>query len=180
MRGIKKIYVILPVILLTMLVFSFSVYAQDVDIYTNVPQLHTVTINVYGGGKVYMNNSEVNGSYKIKRQSSLKYCFNPCEGYKLDKVIYDSDDVTSDIKGEYFTAVPVVRDTVMNVTFVKNNDEIASKIIGIKTDNEYKHNTQFTITTGDTKDNLIYICISTISFIIIILCIIFSNKEFKV
>lgn len=185
----KKRYVLLSVVLFILLIFSIPVYAQGVDIYTNVPRFHIVTLNVNGGGKVCVNSEEINGSYRAERQSRLKYSFIPCEGYRLDRVVYDGNDITLSLKDDFFTSAPLVHDTVMNVTFVKNSDQlygsdktdnIFENITDLKTSDKYENNHPFLVETGDLNNNVIYICIASGSLLAIILCILLSKRKSKI
>lgn len=111
----KKTAVLLLTVLM-MCITSLGVYAESATIAAQVPGTHTVTF-VIEGGKVEANGTPVDHTIELDRQRVQTYRLIPDDGYILDQLIYDGEDVTEQVTNNCFTAPPLIGDTGFTVTF---------------------------------------------------------------
>lgn len=113
---------------LTALVFSavmffavpFPVYAanpdNEIELSVAIPEQHTVAMKTAGNGSVEVVDGNQDGSTaKVERHTSQSYKITSNEGYEIDKVIYNGEDVTAQVKDGIFTAPEISGDAVLEV-----------------------------------------------------------------
>lgn len=117
---------------------------------TQVPDTHTAYLNIEGKGSVQIEGQTYTQSQEIKieRLKNIMYTFLNEDGYKLNKVMYNGDDVTAKLVDNKYRAKPVYEDgTTIRVTFVKEEgkkkDIVPYTYLFINgEDSEWIHNTK--------------------------------------
>ena len=109
-------------ILVIVMMGSAALADNDVTISTVVPEANTVEISVASGGKVTVDGTENRtGDSDITRPrgSSITFTIVPDEGYEVDGVFYNGEDITDKIKNGEFDLERLVSDGLLEVTFRK-------------------------------------------------------------
>ena len=122
-RGLKKVLVSLPVVILVAVLFCTRVFAQSTEIKTSVPDYHTVIINIEGCGEVIADGKSVDGEISVERLKQQEYILSPAEGYILSQVICDGEDVTALVRDNVFIADAINHDTELKIIFTAAADE---------------------------------------------------------
>lgn len=107
-------FLMLAVIFLTAAV---TVHAESAFINTEVPYSHLVSVDIIGKGTVTAGGSMTDNGFVVERHNRQKYTFTACDGYRLERVIYDGEDITGNITEDIFTADGIDHDICMTVIF---------------------------------------------------------------
>lgn len=119
--------------------------ASTTIITTQVPETHTAYLNIEGKGSVQIEGQTYTQSQEIKieRLKNIMYTFLNEDGYKLNKVMYNGDDVTAKLVENKYRAKPVYEDgTTISVTFVKEDIVPYTYLFINGEDSEWIHNTK--------------------------------------
>lgn len=124
MREIRRIIVLLLCIMLVIpIIPDYSVvYAGNgTEISVSVPAKHTVTINISGNGGVSTGDMKYreSGTVELDRLSVQTYMFEPDSGYEVVSVLYNGQEVISEVSNNRYTAPKINRDSVISVVFNK-------------------------------------------------------------
>lgn len=103
-------------IVFLLLTLSVPTFAQETVITADVPVSHTVTV-ISDNGKIIIDGKAVSGKQQIERHKKQSYRIIPQEGKQLDKLLYNGEDVTSQVKNSVYTAPPLVHDAVLIATY---------------------------------------------------------------
>ncbi len=119
----KHIYKLLSSFLAVVLICCMGVTAfaaeqtKQTTVTTNVPC--NVTLQVGDHGKVSLDGNDYIGDTTVQKAygSELTYTFTPDTLYKVDKVIYNGTDVTSELSGNTYTAPKLLDNASLSVSF---------------------------------------------------------------
>jgi len=107
---------------------SFTAFADDpavltpdkpggsASVSTEVPAAHKITVIIKGEGKITLDGSE-GTEFDAARLSEPEAAVIPADGWKLLKVEYNDEDVTSRLTDGKFKLPPVNKDGVIKVEF---------------------------------------------------------------
>jgi hypothetical protein len=127
MHGYKRIIGILLCVALIFPCAAHYVSAGDYNtsLEINVPDSHTISVEISGNGSIYVSDSEYNdgSSISARRFDQVSYSIIPKNGYELNKLIYGGEDVTSQISGFLYTAPELTSDTSIRAVFDKMDTE---------------------------------------------------------
>ena len=126
--------IITSLLLCLCLVFSLStvVFAGTVPesesigksvISTSVPYSHTVTVSAKGAEVIF--DGELRESFAVERLSQPTLIIRAQSGKTVKKVLLNGEDITSQIKGGYFTLEPVYEDKVLTV--ITENESVVTQ-----------------------------------------------------
>lgn len=133
--------------LLTMLLalnlFCVPAYAEgtDTEIYTVVPDQHTVTIEVEPGGAVIDQGGAVHTegfTVEIPHNGTLALILRPDSDYELDSILLDGQDVKASVSGGRLEIRNIRQDSKLAVSFKKALASPAGKtytVVGTVTEN---------------------------------------------
>lgn len=156
----QKLCGVLAFALLVIVLLGSAAMAEDnANISTVVPESNTVEISVQSGGKVTVDGSENHtGDSDITRPrgSSITFTIVPDEGYEVDSVFYNGEDITDKIKNGEFDIEKLLSDGLLEVTFRK----VSPASPGGKTDSPK---------TADTTDTALWFCLTLISAVGVLL-----------
>lgn len=108
----KMMTLLLPLLLLCSI--SMTAFAEEATITATVPDSHTVTVTAEGA-KVFCNGQE-DSRFTVDRLSEPTVLIRAESGKEITQVLLNSEDITSQIKGGYYTFDPVYEDQVLTVT----------------------------------------------------------------
>ncbi len=114
--NLKKIAALLMALLLISCMGT-SVFAQDVTVSTTVPEWHSVSIEVEGGGKVVVDHQICGTTIRVARQSEQTYWLIPDGGRVLSVLYYNGADVTAQVRAGVFTAPALTNDASLKAVF---------------------------------------------------------------
>ncbi|MGN0470353.1 MAG: carboxypeptidase-like regulatory domain-containing protein [Acutalibacteraceae bacterium] len=103
-------------ILMLMLLWSVPSYAQDMSLSLEVPKLHTVTVESTDG-RIVIDGAVANKTQQLERHKEQSYRIIPDDGKRLDKLFYNGEDVTEQVKKGVFTAPALIRDSKLEAVF---------------------------------------------------------------
>ncbi|MGN1473479.1 MAG: carboxypeptidase-like regulatory domain-containing protein [Eubacteriales bacterium] len=109
----KKITTLLLSLLL-LCGMSMTAFAEDVDISTTVPESHHITV-VADGAEVFCGGGS-GGSFTVGRLAApTTVLIRADSGKTVKQVLLNGEDITSQIKGGYYTLAPVYEDKTLTV-----------------------------------------------------------------
>ena len=158
-------------VLLILVVFSgLPVSAEEVRVFTRVPDSHEVEISVIGDGYVETDGSRFkNGILTVPRQKSQKYVFSPEYGYELKKLYYNGKDVTALVREGSFIADRLTSDGKITVIF--GRQESPDRESGsINPEDDF-------FLTGESDRSVVFIVIFLVSCGAIAVCLIIRGKR---
>lgn len=120
MRKHNKILSVFLAVLLLISAMSVTAFAADGGNTTLTAEIPcTVTLQVGDHGKVTVNSTDYTGdaSFTEAVGTALTYTFTPNTLYKVDKVIYNGTDVTSELSGSTYTAPALAGNATLSVSF---------------------------------------------------------------
>lgn len=85
----------------------------DAVISASVPETHKIT--VYADGADVMFNGEMQDSFTVERLSEPTVIIRAESGKSVKQVLFNGEDITSQIKGGYYTLEPVYEDKTLTV-----------------------------------------------------------------
>lgn len=110
--------------LLTMLLalnlFCVPAFAEGTEIYTVVPDQHTITVEVEPGGSAIDQDGAVHTegfTAEIPHNGTLALLLRPDSGYALDSVLLDGQDVTASVSGGRLEIGNIRQDSTLTVSF---------------------------------------------------------------
>lgn len=109
----KKMMILLLSFLLLCSI-SITAFAEEATITANVPDSHTVTVTAEGA-EVFCNGQE-DSRFIVDRLSEPTVLIRAESGKEITQVLLNSEDITSQIKGGYYTFAPVYENQVLTVT----------------------------------------------------------------
>ena len=115
----KKITVLLLCILL-LSVCSVTAFAENVRIGTDVPDSHTVMINVTGDASATLDGKE-GATFTVERQSEPVLRFIPADGKQIVKITLNGEDITDQLDGDTYKLAPVYEDMTLDVQVQTEN-----------------------------------------------------------
>ena len=138
----KIITLILSVVLLiSVSVTTFAAETNDttgndeVSITANVPSTHKIKVETDGKGAVYLNGKAVE-NINADRLSTPNILICPESGYIIANIMLDDEDITSKIKGGFYTFDAVYKDSILKVNFKKSeNGSFKYSLVGTVTKN---------------------------------------------
>ncbi|MGN0487657.1 MAG: carboxypeptidase-like regulatory domain-containing protein [Ruminococcus sp.] len=92
----------------------------DAVISASVPETHKIT--VYADGADVMFNGEMQDSFTVERLSEPTVIIRAESGKSVKQVLLNGEDITSQIKGGYYTLEPVYEDKTLTV--ITEDDEV--------------------------------------------------------
>ena len=105
-------------IVFLLLTLSVPTFAQETVITADVPESHTVNVIISNNGKIVLDDGKaVFGKQQIERHKKQRYRIIPKEGKQLDKLLYNGEDVTSQVKNGVYIAPALVHDAVLVATY---------------------------------------------------------------
>jgi len=112
---------IVTLLLLPALFASAAAAAEEVVLTADVPAKHAVTLDVGEGGAVSVGGTVYTGSGQvdIDRHTEAQYTLKPDDGYALERVLYNGEDVSAQVNRGVFTAPPIVAEASLQVSFRK-------------------------------------------------------------
>lgn len=118
----KRILLLLLLAVLCIACMPLTALAHETTLTTTVPSQCPMKIEIIGNGKVdvegvsYTETSIV----QVKRHTETEFVIIPDEGYMLQAVSYDGEDVLSKMNDNTLVLPEVSEDAVLKVVFVSN------------------------------------------------------------
>ncbi len=100
--------------LLLLCSMSIAAFAENTTITTTVPDSHTLTVTA-DGAEVFCNGQE-GSRFTVDRLSKPTVLIRAESGKEITQVLLNNEDITSQIKGGYYTLAPVYEDKALTVT----------------------------------------------------------------
>lgn len=128
----KKIAAVLMCLCL-IAVLPLTAYASqsNTNISAVVPNTHNITV-VSDGAEVFFGGAS-NSSFTVERLSEPTFIIRANSGKTVKQVLLNGEDVTSSVKGGYYTLAPIYEDkTLMVVTQDSQSDTSQSKTYTVK------------------------------------------------
>lgn len=145
----KKLINVLCAVIM-MLTVSVTAFAEETKLTAQVPYSHTVDI-ISNGGRIVLDGIISNGKVQVERHKEQTYRIIPYEGKRLQKLTYNGEDVTNQIKKGVFTASKLVRNAELEAIYTDapaSPDDRKYDISGKVTDDNGKPMSDVTIEIG--------------------------------
>ena len=157
----KKITALLLCILL-LSACSVTAFAENVRIGTDVPESHTVTINVTGDATATLD-GEAGTTFTVERLSEPVLIFTPVKGKTIVKITLNGEDITDRLVYGSYTLSPVYEDKVLNIQvetkdFVNDDGNVSPQ-------------------TGDNSNLPLWIALMALSLMGIVSTLIYGKKK---
>ena len=165
----KKIAVIMLAVLLLcvpcMTAFAVETSSDSATVTTAVPSTHKVTFIVHNG-RIENNGTAVGDTAYYNRQSVQSYVLIPDKDNNLERVLYNNENVTAQVRNGIFTAPPLTANAVLEVFYGESEPERNVPESFISKSSDIKP-----VVTGDLTDVWILALfgISVVSAVLIIL-----------
>lgn len=118
----KKVSLLLLLAVLCIACMPLTAFAHETTLTTTVPSQCPMKIEIVGNGKVEVEGTSYTETsiVQVKRHTETEFVFIPDEGYMLQAVSYDGEDVLSKIHNDTLVLPEVSEDSVLKVVFVSN------------------------------------------------------------
>lgn len=118
----KKVSLLLLLAVLCIACMPLTAFAHETTLTTTVPSQCPMKIEIVGNGKVEVEGTSYTETsiVQVKRHTETEFVFIPDEGYMLQAVSYDGEDVLSKIHNDTLVLPEVSEDAVLKVVFVSN------------------------------------------------------------
>lgn len=132
--------VALLTMLFTLNLFCVPALAENTEIYTIVPDKHTISIEIGSGGAVIDQNGIVHiegYTVEVAHNERLYLVLRPDSGYQLHSVLLDGQDRKASISGGRLEIGNICQDSKLRVSFVKASAPVGKtyRIVGTVTEN---------------------------------------------
>ena len=155
-----------------MTAFAVETSSGSATVTTAVPSTHKVTFIVHNG-KIENNGIVVGDTAYNDRQSVQSYVLLPDKDNNLERVLYNNEDVTAQVRNSIFTAPPLTNDAVLEVFY--RESEPTSKPVSEPENSIPKSSDTVPISTGDSTN--IYALAMFLIFIVSAVLIIVTGKR---
>lgn len=92
---------------------SITVFAQETTITTTVPASHTITVSA-DGAEVFCN-GRPGSQFTVDRLSEPVLLIRAASGKEITRILLNGEDITTEVKGGYYTLAPVYEDQTLTV-----------------------------------------------------------------
>ena len=118
----KKVSLLLLLAVLCIACMPLTAFAHETTLTTTVPSQCPMKIEIVGNGKVEVEGTSYTETsiVQVKRHTETEFVFIPDEGYMLQAVSYDGEDVLAKIHNDTLVLPEVSEDSVLKVVFVSN------------------------------------------------------------
>ena len=118
----KRISLLLVLAVLCIACMPLTAFAHETTLTTTVPSQCPMKIEIIGNGKVEVEGTSYTETsiIQVKRHTETEFVLIPDEGYMLQAVSYDGEDVLSQIHNDTLVLPEVREDAVLKVVFVSN------------------------------------------------------------
>lgn len=119
MKSKAKLISAFLVVLLLLSLFSVTAFADSGNTTLTATIPCTVTLQVGDHGKVTVDGTDYTGNAGFQRDvgTAVTYTFTPNGLYRVDKVIYNGTEVTSELSGNTWTAPALTGNAALSVSF---------------------------------------------------------------
>ena len=125
---------------------------------TTVPSHFKMNVTIVGKGTIEINGQTLleTGVIQVERNSENTIIISPDQGFYLNAVIFDGEDITNEIKDGAFTFPALERDSSLSITFNTCTN---------------------TPNTGDNCNLFLFIVVAVASFIGIVVLLTINRKK---
>ena len=111
---VRYLFLVLIIILLPV-----SVWAQETTLTTTIPTVHTLHITLNGKGQIVVDDVpyEQIASLQVKRYNTPKISVIPSNGWQLQSVFLDGQDITTEVQNGTFLLAEMCNDVTLTVIF---------------------------------------------------------------
>lgn len=171
-------------IVFLLLTLSVPTFAQETVITADVPESHTVNVIISNNGKIVLDDGKaVFGKQQIERHKKQRYRIIPKEGKQLDKLLYNGEDVTSQVKNGVYIAPALVHDAVLVATYKDvdvpqtNENKQSSQNQSNSQSSEVQSSQPSLLPTGD--NSIYYLLIFCLSMLVLYVFSLFLSTKNK-
>lgn len=115
----NKIWVVLLIAILTVCCIPFSAFAPETTLTTSVPSQFSVKLEIEGNGKIEVNGKSYtkNTTIEVDRHIMTEFYLIPNSDYELKAILFNNENVFSELRNSIFTLQEIESDSVLKVTF---------------------------------------------------------------
>ena len=119
----NKICAVLLIAILTVCCIPFPVLAFETTLTTTVPSRVSVKLEIEGNGKIEVNGKSYteNTTIEVDRHTKTEFCLIPNSDYELKAILYNDENVFSELRDSIFALQEIENDSVLKVTFAPKN-----------------------------------------------------------
>lgn len=119
----NKICAVLLIAILTVCCIPFPALASETTLTTTVPSQVSVKLEIEGNGKIEVNGKSYteNTTIEVDRHTKTEFCLIPNFDYELKAILYNDENVFSELRDSIFTLQEIENDSVLKVTFTPKN-----------------------------------------------------------
>ena len=120
----NKICAVLLVAILIICCIPLPAFASETTLTTTVPAQVSVKLEVEGNGKVEVNGKSYTESttIEVNRHTKTEFYIIPNSDYELTAVLYNGEDVFSELSGNTFALQEVIGDSVLRIIFTPKSN----------------------------------------------------------
>lgn len=152
-RIVQALFLVAIVMFLPM-----TVWAQETTLTTVVPSSHILHLELTGEGAIVVDGVAYTktADIQVERQSRPEIALQIADGYKIESVLWGSENITEAIRKGKWTPPEITEDAVLTVTLEKTNS---------------------TPQTGDTFHPELWFALLMLSILGLVVCLLRSKKE---
>ena len=115
----NKICAVLLIAILTVCCIPFPAFASETTLTTTVPSQISVKLEIEGNGKIEVNGKSYTESATIEvdRHTRTEFRLIPNSDYELKAILYNDENVFSELRDSIFALQEIESDSVLKVTF---------------------------------------------------------------
>lgn len=115
----NKICAVLLVAVLIICCIPLPALASETTLTTTVPAQFSVKLEIEGNGKVEVNGKSYTESttIEVNRHTKTEFCLIPNSDYELKAILYNDENVFSELRDSIFALQEIESDSVLKVTF---------------------------------------------------------------
>ena len=119
----NKICAVLLIAILTVCCISFPAFASETTLTTSAPSQFSVKLEIEGNGKIEVNGKSYtkNTTIEMDRHAKTEFCLIPNSDYELKAILYNDENVFSELRDSIFALQEIENDSVLKVTFAPKN-----------------------------------------------------------
>ena len=120
----NKICAVLLIAILLVACIPVSVFASETTLTTTVPSQVSVKLEIEGNGKIEVNGKSYTESttIEVNRHTKTEFYIISNSDYELKAILYNDENVFSELRDSIFTLQEIENDSVLKVTFTPKSD----------------------------------------------------------
>ncbi len=142
------------------------VYASEqTSLKTTIPTQHDTIIVIKGEGTIVIDGVVYHqgDTIRLKRGQSYQFIFNAKQGYQINRVIFNGEDVTQRLNGNTYQSDGIYQDGTLEVEYGLINK--------VKKENVNSTNKVKAVATGDQRFIFVFCAMTMLSFVLILVLI---------